>query len=197
MNAVAPGHDNTSAPSGPTRAYAFVLLIVVTFILYGSLFPFEYRERFYPGGPVAYLLSTWQDWDHRGDLLSNILLYLPFGFFTTLVLPSRMSGIQRALLATLAGTVLSCCIETAQFHDAGRVTSMGDVYANAIGSCLGATAAALVGATIRWPFVRELAVHPAAAVLLAMFLGYRLYPYVPMIDLHKYWHALWPILRTP
>ena len=197
MNAVPTGHDDTSANAAPTRAYAAVLLIVVIFILYGSLFPFEYRERFYPGGPLAYLLSTWQDWDHRGDLLSNILLYLPFGFFATLVLPSRMTGVQRALLATLVGTAISCCVEIAQFHDVGRVTSMGDVYANGIGAGLGAAAAALLGASLRWPLMQELAADPTAAVLLVMFFGYRLYPYVPMIDMHKYWHALWPIVRTP
>ncbi|HUN39749.1 MAG TPA: VanZ family protein [Acetobacteraceae bacterium] len=194
MNAVPPAHHETRAP---TRSYAVVLLVVVIFILYGSLFPFEYRQQFYPGGPVAYLLSTWHVWDHRGDLLSNILLYLPFGFFATLALPSRMSGMQRALLAALVGIALSCCVEIAQFHDAGRVTSMGDVYANGIGAGLGAVAAALMGASIRWPFVQELAADPTAALLLVMFFGYRLYPYVPTIDLHKYWHALWPIVRSP
>ena len=197
MIIVPSGPDRTVAASAPSRAYAVVLLIVVMFILYGSLFPFEYRERFYPGGSVAYLLSTWHQWDHRGDLLSNILLYLPLGFFATLVLPARMSGMQRALLATLAGTALSGCVEIAQFHDVGRVTSMGDIYANGIGAGLGAAAAALFGASLRWPFMQELAAHPTATLLLVMFFGYRLYPYVPTIDMHKYWHALWPILRTP
>ncbi|HUB10612.1 MAG TPA: VanZ family protein [Acetobacteraceae bacterium] len=197
MPAASHGQAGSYSAAGSNRAYAVVLLIVVVFILYGSLFPFEYRERFYPGGPVAYLLSTWRDWDRRGDLLSNILLYLPFGFFATCALPPRIATVLRALLTTVAGTALACGIEIAQFHDAGRVTSMGDVEANAIGAALGAIAAAVIGASLRWPLVRELAAHPAAATLLAMYFGYRLYPYVPMIDLHKYWHALRPILRTP
>jgi hypothetical protein len=50
---------------------------------------------------------------------------------------------------------------------------------------------------MRWPFMRELGAHPTASLLLVMFFGYRLYPYVPMIDMHKYWHAVQPILRTP
>ena len=200
MNAAAPHHHirmPAASVTGSTRAYAAVLLIVILFILYGSLFPFEYRDRSYPGGPVVYLLSTWHDWDGRGDLLSNILLYLPFGFFATCALPSRIPGTLRAALATIAGTAMACCVEITQFHDAGRVTTMGDVYANGIGSVLGAAAAAAIGASLRWPLVRELAAHPTAAILLVMFFGYRLYPYVPMIDLHKYWHALWPILRMP
>lgn len=186
-----------TAAAGWNRAYAIVLLLVVVFILYGSLFPFEYNERYYPGGPVIYLLHTWSDWDGRGDLLSNILLYLPFGFFATGALPSRIPGPVRALLATIAGTALSCGVEITQFHDAGRVTTMGDVYANAIGAALGAVAAAVIGASMRWPFMRELGAHPTASLLLVMFFGYRLYPYVPMIDLHKYWHAVRPMLQAP
>jgi VanZ family protein len=186
-----------TAVTGSPRAYAVVLLIVVAFILYGSLFPFEYYERYYPGGPFVYLLSTWHDWDGRGDLLSNILLYLPFGFFCTAALPGRLPGPLRAVLATLAGTLLAGCIEITQFHDVGRVTSMGDVDANAIGSALGAAAAAAIGGAMCWPFIAELAAHPAASLLLAMFFGYRLYPYVPMIDLHKYWHAVRPMLLAP
>jgi glycopeptide antibiotics resistance protein len=183
--------------AGSSRAYAVVLLLVTIFILYGSLFPFEYYERTYPGGPPAYLLSTWRDWDHRGDLLSNILLYIPFGFFGTYALPSRMPATLRVLVTTIAGTSLACGIEITQFHDVGRVTSLGDVYANLIGSGVGGVAAAAIGSSIRWPFVRELAAHPAATVLLCMFFCYRLYPYVPMIDMHKYWHAVRPMLVTP
>ena len=58
------GHERRPVVAGSRRAYAVVLLLATIFIVYGSLFPFEYRERSYPGGPFAYLLSTWQDWDH-------------------------------------------------------------------------------------------------------------------------------------
>jgi len=174
-----------------------VLLLVVIFIVYGSLFQFEYYARNYSGGAVAYLLSTWRDWDHRGDLLSNIMLYLPLGFFGTNALPQRISPSLRAPLTIIGGIGLSCAMELVQFHDAGRVSSMGDVYADAIGSGIGAVSAALIGASVRWPFIRELSAHPVASVLLVMFFGYRLYPYVPVIDLHKYWHAVRLMVLTP
>jgi VanZ family protein len=179
-----------------SRGYAIVLLLVTVFIVYGSLFPFEYRQRTAPGGSLAYLLSTWRSWDRRGDLLANILLYLPFGFFGACALPSRMAALLRALLVTIAGTILACSVEIIQFHDVGRVTSMGDVYADAIGSGMGGLAAALIGRSVRWPLVRDLVADRAAALLLVMFFGYRLYPYVPVIDLHKYWHAVRSILEV-
>jgi hypothetical protein len=142
-----------------TTGCAIVLLLLTTVILCGSLFPFEYYEgRSYPGGPLAYLLSTWREWDDSGDLLANILLYLPFGFLTTCALPRRLPGAARALIAALAGTALAGGMETAQFYDVGRVTSMGDVYANGIGAGIGAVAAALW-----WPLVGELAADRSAA----------------------------------
>jgi VanZ family protein len=184
---LAPAGNHTSQATLPL---ACVLTLVTIFIVYGSLYPFVFHDPAGNANPFRILLGTWQQWDRRGDLLANILLYVPFGFFVTHTLPSRVPAVVRALLGLLAGTALSVCMELTQVYDEGRVSSIGDVYANAIGSVVGATASALLGASMRWPFVRELGASPNASLLLAMFLGYRLYPYVPTIDLHKYWRAV-------
>ena len=89
------------------RAYGSVLLLVVLVILYGSLFPFDFRERSYPGGPLLYLLGTWREWDNPGDLLANILLYLPFGFLTVNALPPPFPAALKFFLALIAGVALS------------------------------------------------------------------------------------------
>ena len=175
----------------------WVLGIVTIFIVYGSLYPFVFHPAAVAGNPFGALLNTWQDWDHRGDLLSNILLYMPFGFLATRAVAPRIPAILRVVLAILAGTALSACMETAQLYDADRVTSMGDVYANAIGSAIGASVATLFSAGTRWPLVHALNEHPDAAMLLAAFLGYRLYPYVPVIDRHKYIGAVRGLLEQP
>src|SRR5690348_16440332 len=186
--------DQKLATPRAAWAHRFVLLLVVLFILYGSLFPFDFQERSYPGGPPSYLLSTWRVWDHRGDLLANSLLSTPFGFFAVLASPSRLAAAPKFLIAVIAGVLLSGGVETAQFHDAGRVTSMGDVYANGIGTALGAVVGILLDRSWRWPYVGELLHNPVEALLLSMFFAYRLFPYVPVIDLHKYWHAVRPML---
>jgi VanZ family protein len=180
-----------------TAPLACILALVAIFIVYGSLYPFAFRARPGDAGSFRTLLGTWQEWDRRGDLLSNILLYMPFGFLATHTLRGRTPAALRALLAVLAGTALSASMELMQFYDEGRVSSMGDVYANAIGTAIGATISALLGASMRWPFVRELGANPDASLLLAMFLGYRLYPYVPVIDLHKYLRAIHGLLQQP
>jgi VanZ family protein len=179
------------------RGHVIAAAIVVLFILYGTLYPFEYVERDYSGGPIAYLLSTWRDWDGRGDLLSNIVLFIPFGCFTALILPSGPYGVIRVFLGTLGGALVSVSVELAQFYDQGRVTSMGDVYANGIGAMLGAVATGFIGAGARWPFVADMVAHRRPAMVLVMWAAYRLYPYVPTIDLHKYWHTVRPMLAAP
>lgn len=92
---------------GSRRAYAIVFLLVVAFILYGSLYPFQFHARPTETDPFGYLLSTWRDWDHRGDLVANILLYVPFGFFGVCAF-----GRWAALPILLAAAALAAGIES-------------------------------------------------------------------------------------
>jgi VanZ family protein len=178
--------------AGPRRAYTIVFLLIVAFILYGSLYPFRFHAHPTETDPFAYLLSTWQDWDHRADLVSNILLYMPFGFFGVCAF-----GRWAALPILVAAAALSAGIEIAQFHDQGRVTSMGDVYANTIGGGVGVVVALAVGAAPRWKLLQELWSDPPAALVLLMWFGYRLYPYVPVTSPHKYLRAFAPFVTGP
>jgi VanZ family protein len=178
--------------AAPRRAYAIVFLLVVAFILYGSLYPFQFHARPAATNPLAYLWSTRQDWDRHADLLSNILLYIPFGFFCVCAFGRRI-----ALPITFAAAAMATGIELTQFYDQGRVTSMGDVYADTIGAGVGAIVAAAVGSGLRWPLLRELWDDPPAAMVLLMWFAYRLYPYVPVTSVHKYVRAFAPIVTHP
>jgi VanZ family protein len=146
---------------------------------------------------VAYLLTTWRDWDHPGDLLSNIGLYAPLGCLVALALPNGVRGPARMLAGTVCGILLSVCVETAQFYDPERVASLGDVYANGIGSVLGAVTGTVIGIGARWPLIGDLAAHPPSSLLLVLWAAYRLYPYVPMVGPVQYWHKLHPLLLHP
>jgi VanZ family protein len=142
-------------------------------------------------------LKTWATRPGRGDLLGNIVLYLPLGYFCLRVLPSRIGGPWRVLLTVFAGAMLSCGIELTQYYDQGRVTSAGDVYTNVFGTFVGAASGQLFGRDIGVPLFREIRSRPFPTLLIASWLGYRLYPYVPTIDLHKYWEAVQPIVLRP
>jgi hypothetical protein len=88
-------------------------------------------------------------------------------------------------------------MELAQYYDLGRDTEATDVYANVTGTVLGATFGVVVGGSFRWPLVDQIAANRVSALVLSAWVAYRLYPYVPTIDLHKYWDTLKPIVLTP
>jgi len=174
------------------RNLVVATILVVLVIIYGSLYPFELRKG--AGNPVLFLLGTWrQPPSSRGDLIANVLLYMPYGFFAALAASPWRSVAKRLIWVTIGGFALCTAMELSQYYFVGRVTNMSDVYLNTFGSILGAIGGVLLGSDFRWPLLREITAKPFPALLLASWYGYRLYPYVPTIDLHKYWHAIRPI----
>ena len=179
-----------------SRKYLLVLLIVVAVILHGSLYPYAFHNPPAGPGPIRTLLDSWADPPSSyGDLIANLLLYMPFGFFGALALSG--GGVKPIAIISMAGLCLCTGIELAQYYDAGRVTNMSDVYLNTLGSALGGSGAVLVGARARRLRGLRASVDPVPLLLLAAMLGYHLFPYVPTIDLHKYWRALQPLLLSP
>src|SRR5207248_2581791 len=179
------------------KGFLITATIIVAVILYGSLYPFTFHQPEGGVGPLKHLVQSWAETPGRGDFIANIFLYLPLGFFLSLAVAGSGRTLPRILLVSLAGGTLSTTMELAQYYIADRVSAADDVYANLIGTVLGAIAGNLAGADFLWPPLRQAAVDRVPSLLLALWLGYRLYPYVPTIDLHKYWEAIRPIVLHP
>jgi VanZ family protein len=128
MSGEEPQHNTIS--SG--RRFAPALAATVALILYGSLYPFEFYNHVDPSKGMRYLFSTWRLHTSIGDVLANILLYLPFGFFAAKT-AVRLAPFLRVFVAFAAGAAFSISLEYAQLWDAGRVSAMSDVYANSLG----------------------------------------------------------------
>jgi hypothetical protein len=88
-------------------------------------------------------------------------------------------------------------MELVQYYDDGRQTSATDLYANVLGTVLGAIGGRLTGRNFRWPLLRGIGSNRIPTLLLGSWAGYRLFPYVPTIDLHKYWNALKRVVLHP
>ncbi|MBZ5605842.1 MAG: VanZ family protein [Acidobacteriia bacterium] len=165
--------------------FGIVTAGVVVLIAYGSLFPFAFHAC---APSPATLLATPAILD-RGDLLSNILFYMPLGFFAQRAwFGSRKRGASKWSVAAtaVAGTALSFAMELTQFCAAGRVPSLGDVWANGAGTLLGAMAAVVAGDRLN-----------AGAMLAAFWVGSRTLPYFPSLHWSKYRDAIRPILHAP
>jgi hypothetical protein len=182
----------------PDRRYFWATAVVFAGIIYASLFPFHFHQP--PGirGPLTTLISTWNYRAGRGDLVANVLLYMPLGLFAGLALRRKSAG-ARVLVATCAGMALSFAMELTQFYEAGREQALSDVYTNTLGTLLGAISASAVIA-YRGHLVLSVRINRRyrfALILIAAWLAFRLFPYVPVIDLHKYWGAVKPLIFSP
>ncbi|HET7086115.1 MAG TPA: VanZ family protein [Rhizomicrobium sp.] len=179
---------------GPRLALVAAVALV---ILYGSLYPFAFQDTGTFAADLAHLLGTWRQGPQgRGDFLANLVLYAPLGLTMMLTLERLRPKGLAVILAVLAGAILSLTVELAQFYDTSRVSALSDVYLNVAGT-LGGAALAWVGG---WGLEKASWPHGSAPsfarLLLLAWVGWRLYPYVPVIDLHKYWHALRPLLSA-
>jgi VanZ family protein len=185
---------NISTLKNVLLRYGLVLLVVAA-ITYGSLYPFAFSGRGSFGADLAHLAGTWKERPQsRGDLLQNLLLYLPLGVSAMLAFGRGARKFPAAILAAGLGALLSFSIELAQFFDTERVSSLSDFYMNVI-SAIGGVAVAWSGGIgwtrTAWPSGAR-AVF--ARLLLLAWPIWRLYPYVPTIDLHKYWHSVRPLI---
>src|SRR6185503_13915968 len=124
-----------------SRSVIFWLLIVVlALIVYGSLYPFNFKADAIEGGVLeAFRQLSWQR-AGRGDRISNVLLYLPLGFCLFLWFELRWHRALSMIVATVLGTLLSLSIEIAQGYVSTRVPSLTDLSLNALGTLLGAMA---------------------------------------------------------
>jgi glycopeptide antibiotics resistance protein len=78
-----------------------------------------------------------------GDVIANLLLFLPFGFFGMRTLPHGWSRRRRWLAVGLGGLALSLTVESLQTFIPFRVTNAYDVIWNTLSTGLGGALALL------------------------------------------------------
>ena len=179
----------------PSYRRYVVAALVIAVIIYLSLYPFQWRIDLSPPGPLVSFLQPWRSWpESRGDFIANTVFYMPCGYFVITCFTSRIPALLRLLATLLLCTVLSVTLELSQFYIAHRFSDVRDTYANSIGTLLGAAAALIFGAGERLPLLAIMRRNPFPTLLIAAFVSARLYPYVPVIDLHKYLRAIRPLL---
>jgi VanZ family protein len=179
------------------RNYFLGALVVLAGIVYVSLYPFRLKAGLPPSGALHHLLSTWQNAPtSRGDVIANVLLYVPWGFFVARSVDRGVPAWLRVVLAIALGATLSFAMEWSQYYVAERYADMYDVYTNTAGALLGAIAALALAGNRSGNIARDFDFQVFPALLLIAFVGVRLYPFVPVIDLHKYVSALRPLLMV-
>ncbi|MGB4468072.1 MAG: VanZ family protein [Azovibrio sp.] len=139
--------------------------------LYGSLYPFAGWQTV-GIDPFAFLTLPWPRYWTAFDLIANVVIYLPLGFFATLSL-LRLPGRWTApLLGTLLAALLSFSMESLQAWLPARISSNVDLGCNSLGGLLGSLLAAWIGPQLQpfWKSWRPRLIAPLPHVDLGLTL---------------------------
>jgi VanZ family protein len=159
----------------PARLF---LAAVVAFIVYGSLFPFDFS------GQAQSLESFFAEshiFANRADAIDNFILFLPLGVAVHLAFRSYAARATAVLLSVL---LLALGIQLLQLYLPSRIASVADAFWNIAG--LGA--GLLVAARVRHAFRAQLSADNAhrdlfLVCLVLLWFLYESFPFVPTLDI--------------
>ena len=153
--------------------FTLLTACVAAAIVYGSLFPFHYRAS---GPAIQILLATARTPLSESDLAANILFYVPLGLAAAAAL-THIPAWAKVFLIGLGGMIFSTSMELAQAYSVGRSPNLWDLYANTAGTFLGAALGAFCRAKAATRILGGARHRPFVWLLLALWLGYQLFPY--------------------
>jgi VanZ family protein len=129
---------------GPILLARYLALAWFGLVVYGSLHPFTgWRDTGI--SPLAFLDGGWPRYWTVFDLLANVAVYVPLGFFLTLALRGWPGRFTALVIAVLVAGGISFALETVQTWLPSRVPSNLDLACNTLGALLGAVVAQVVG----------------------------------------------------
>ena len=171
--------------------------IVVGFIIYGSLYPFDFSLS-------ATKVEAWEALQSLrlfqrsfGDMVANVGLFVPFGLLGTYVLGTQKKTAGGFLLALVLGVSLALSLQIAQVYLPSRIPSLGDVAWNSVGILIGGLLHLLLE-KVKFPHLPSLtSIQKAAAFLILAWIGHRLDPFVPSLDVQVIKDSLKPVLLFP
>ena len=178
------------------------------FIFYATTIPWDVASP--PSLDRVHWIPGWDETRGRiwsvPDMVQNVVLFLPFGFFGFVALrPLRHRGaVVGGFLAGLLGLSLSLLVESLQTMSETRDPSTTDLTTNFIGALLGGVGAGVYVAHLEVRILRVLfqtaRERPGILVLLAYFAAITLgslAPFIPTLDPSTVWGNLKAVLLDP
>ncbi|MGI9493658.1 MAG: VanZ family protein, partial [Geminicoccaceae bacterium] len=123
-------------------------------VVYGSLWPFYFLLP--DGEPYRQLLETVYRTYSRQDLIENVVLFFPIGFFGLLGARSKEDVPRRLLLVLIGGTVLGLALQIGQIYVPRRYPDLNDAFWNSVGVGLGISLGWLCWRTAPSPYWHRL-----------------------------------------
>lgn len=165
------------------RATTWLLVFTVLFMVYASLYPFDFDPARLAahGREVLEHSLTWRR-PPRTDMIANLLFYLPFGALVISLTPRRWGRMRRVLLTLGAGALLSVLIECAQATTVTRDPSIADVTLNGLSAgiaALLALGARGLGLQAALPELRSNRADVVAVLIVGLWIASHAAPFMP------------------
>ena len=191
----APPSDTAHTPATGASLARTLLAVCALLILYGSLYPFDYMEP--PSAAAAWrqllLASEW--WTSPGDVMGNVLLFVPWGALGATALP-RPRG-QRLVWFFVGSVVFAFAVQVIQIWFPSREPSRADVLWNAVGTLTGMAFAGALARLLRLMDQGVEAQARPALGLLVLWVTTQWAPLIPTIDWQAIKDSLKPLLLHP
>lgn len=174
-----------------------IVAIVLALIAYGSLYPLSISLEAGNAHTWARFFTAWGGQDSLGDLVGNIALFVPLGFFAAIgVAPQARRPIRLAIIL-VGGLLFAFVLQVLQIYIPARDAALIDVVRNAVGLGIG-FALASAAFTTRWLGCMRDQPLPMATLLVAALWGAaELVPLVPSLDPQLIKDSLKPLLLEP
>jgi glycopeptide antibiotics resistance protein len=180
-------------------SYRSLFAISALFIVYATTIP--WRLRWPPEWSADQWIPFWDPDEQRvhpvPDMVRNVILFVPFGFFGWLAL-------RRVVKVTLLGTAVSASVELLQTVLHYRQPRTTDILTNTGGAYLGALVATLLAGPVEgklFPWLNDLLRRrPGMLALLALTAGLvwtTLAPFYPPLDAQAFSYGARPPLAQP
>jgi VanZ family protein len=187
------------------RSIRWLLILYSLFILYGSFIPFHFTTNveFIGSETSRFFILPYQNGIKNFstlDVVSNVLLFVPFGFLllgSRLSVRSSLAPLLGVLLAWTYGFLFGLSIEIGQLFSPGRTASILDALCNAIGAFGGGVLGYVVFKSARAKVgqrLLELILEQPSWVLLALAMvvpvAASFYPFHLTLDVSTAWGNL-------
>jgi VanZ family protein len=163
-----------------------LLLAFITFlIIYGSLYPFNFIFQHIDKSLIAHLFSFSFGLSGITDLISNIVLFIPFGFICIKCFNAKTNTLTKITITLTVAFTLAFGIQVIQLLTPERIPSGSDATWNMVGCLIG-----MFLAKFKLPntsYFQNIK-HSSAIIpftLACALLLYNLAPFVPSLDIQS------------
>jgi len=172
-----------------------IFLITIFLIIYGSLYPFDFQFNEIGHAEFSEFMQTWLSVTHRGDIIANVLIFIPFGFIGAYCFPRSTSKVKVISLISLLAIFLGFGLQVLQLYLPSRDQNLFDGVLNMLGTWLGLFIAMALNISVNDKMKSFSFSLPL--LLIASWFTYRLLPFVPSLDWQEIKDSVKPLLLQP